>query len=135
MPVDERKLQIVRELERLAYVMDASIGIPGTRFRFGIDSLIGLVPGVGDFAGVGISLYILLRARQLGVPKRTLFKMLGNIAADGLLGTVPVAGDVFDAAFRANLRNVKLALESVPELRAALEAPDASDPPNTAVDG
>lgn len=120
MPDDERKYRIVREMERLSYIMDASIGIPGTKFRFGLDSLIGLVPAIGDFAGVGISVYILMRARELGLPKRTLLKMIGNIAADGLLGTVPVAGDLFDAAFRANQRNVKLVLEAVPELRAAL---------------
>ena len=121
---DERKREIVRELERLAYVMDASIGIPGTKFRFGIDALVGLIPGIGDVAGVGISLYILMRARQLGVPGATQIKMLGNIAADGLLGAIPVAGDVFDAAYRANLKNVKLALEAVPELREALPQPE-----------
>lgn len=119
------KRATARDLERLAYIMDASIGIPGTQFKFGLDSLVGLIPGIGDAAGVCISLYILLRARQLGVPGRTLVKMLGNIAADGLLGTVPVAGDIFDAAFRANQRNVKLALEAMPELQEALPDPDA----------
>lgn len=114
MDAAQRK-SIIRELERISTLMDASIGIPGTKFQFGADALIGLFPGGGDLVGVGVSLYIVARAAQLGVPKRVLARMLGNVAIDGVVGTVPVAGDVFDAVFKANKKNVALALESIQE--------------------
>jgi hypothetical protein len=101
----------IRELKRLSRIMDASIGIPGTKYQFGADALIGLIPGVGDFAGVIISLYIVARCTRLGLPKRLIARMIGNVILDGFVGTVPVAGDLFDVVFKANLRNVNAALE------------------------
>ena len=95
-------------LRWLARLMDAQFGLPGTRFRFGVDALIGLAPGVGD-AMIGLlSLYVVWEARKLGAPPPLLARMLGNVAIEVVGGAVPVLGDLFDAAFKANLRNVAL---------------------------
>jgi hypothetical protein len=103
-------------LNRLAWLLDSSIPVPGTRFTVGLDALIGLVPVVGDFAGVLLSGYILREAAALGVSRSILARMALNVAVEGLAGMIPVAGDLFDAAFKANQRNVRL-------LNAFLEQP------------
>ncbi len=96
------------KLQRLARLMDTAWRIPGTRIRFGADSLIGLVPGAGDVLGLGISAYALLLAHRLGAPKSLLLRMLANSAVDAGLGTVPALGDVFDLFFKSNTKNLKL---------------------------
>ncbi len=95
-------------LRRMARLMDAQFGIPGTRFRFGVDALIGLAPGVGDAVTGLLSLWVVWEARNLGAPPALLARMLGNVAIEVAGGAVPVLGDLFDAAFKANLRNVAL---------------------------
>src|SRR3712207_3093220 len=95
-------------LRRLAWLLDSSIPIPGTRFTFGLEALIGLFPVVGDVVGVLLSSYILREAAALGAPKSVLARMAFNVAVEGLAGMIPFAGDVFDAAFKANQRNVRL---------------------------
>ena len=95
-------------MRRLARLMDSQFGIPGTRFRFGIDALIGLAPGVGDAVTGLLSLYLVWEAHKLGAPPALLARMLGNVAIEVGGGAVPVLGDLFDAAFKANLRNVAL---------------------------
>ena len=95
-------------LRWLARLMDAQFGLPGTRFRFGVDALIGLAPGVGDALTGLLSLYVVWEARKLGAPPPLLARMLGNVAIEVVGGAVPVLGDLFDAAFKANLRNVAL---------------------------
>jgi hypothetical protein len=98
----------VERLRRLARWWDAALKIPGTPFAVGLDPLLGLVPGVGDALGAGVSLWIVLQAARLGASASTLLHMLANIAIDALIGAVPVAGDVFDFAWKANLKNVEL---------------------------
>lgn len=100
--------RLLAELSSYARVLDASIPIPGTRLRFGADAVLGLVPVLGDWAGVGLSSYVVLRAWRAGVRRSTLARMLVNLGIEGLVGSVPVAGDLFDVWFRANQRNVKL---------------------------
>ena len=95
-------------LSRLAWLLDSSIPIPGTSFTIGLDALIGLVPFVGDVAGVLLSSYIVKEAAALGASKSVLARMALNLAVDGLIGMIPFAGDLFDAAFKANQRNVRL---------------------------
>lgn len=97
---------ILRRLERLATFLDAAIVIPGTRFRFGADAILGLVPGGGDIVGASLSGYIIYAGWKLGLPASALARMAGNVAADTALGAIPVAGDLFDAYFKANLRNI-----------------------------
>jgi hypothetical protein len=97
-----------RKLERLAWLLDSSIPIPGTRFSIGLDALIGLVPFLGDLVGVLLSAYIVGEAARLGASRSVLARMVFNVAVEGLAGLVPLAGDVFDAAWKANQRNVRL---------------------------
>lgn len=98
----------VERLRRLAWLLDSSIPIPGTKLTVGLDALIGLVPGIGDLIGVALSSWILKEAHALGVSKAVLARMTLNVLIEGAVGAVPLAGDVFDAAFKANQRNVKL---------------------------
>jgi len=95
-------------LNRLAWLLDSSIPIPGTPFSVGVDALIGLFPFVGDLVGVLLSGYIVKEAAALGVSKSVLARMALNVAVEGLVGMIPLAGDLFDAAFKANQRNVRL---------------------------
>lgn len=103
----------VARLERLARVMDAAFAIPGTRIRLGADAALGLVPGVGDLVAKIAAAYILYEAHQLGVPKRKLVRMGGNVLVDLMFGSVPVAGDVFDVFWRANSRNLKIVRDHI----------------------
>jgi hypothetical protein len=106
---DTHDARATRErVRRLAWLLDSSIPIPGTGFSIGLDALIGLFPVVGDVAGVLLSSYILREAARLGVPKSTLVRMALNVGIEGALGTIPLAGDVFDAAWKANQRNARL---------------------------
>jgi hypothetical protein len=97
-----------RRLTYIAWLLDSSIPVPGTRFTIGLDALIGLFPFLGDLVGVVLSSYILSEASRLGAPKSVLMRMTFNIAIEGVVGIIPFAGDLFDAAFKANQRNVKL---------------------------
>ncbi|MFL6651117.1 MAG: DUF4112 domain-containing protein [Sulfurifustaceae bacterium] len=97
-----------RRLRHLAWLLDSSIPLPGTRFTIGVDALLGLFPVVGDLLGVLISSYIVKEAARLGAPRIVLARMAFNIAVEGVIGIVPFAGDVFDAAWKANQRNVRL---------------------------
>jgi Domain of unknown function (DUF4112) len=101
----------IARIDRLASLLDTRFVIPFTKFRFGADSLIGLAPGFGDAITTALSLYIVYEAHRLGAPKTVLARMLGNVAIDGVIGIVPVAGDVFDVLWRANRRNVRILRE------------------------
>jgi hypothetical protein len=103
----------------LAKVMDTAFVVPGTRFRFGLDALLGFIPVVGDAVGAVIGTYILYTAAKLGVPKVVLARMLMNIGTDAVVGAVPLAGDVLDAAWRANAKNAALLEQAMLEPRAA----------------
>jgi len=103
----------VRRMRFVARVLDDSVRIPGTSFRIGIDPLLGLLPVTGDLVSGALSLYVVLEAARLGVPYGTLVRMLANVAIDVAGGSVPVIGDLFDAAWKANTRNVGLALDGL----------------------
>ena len=92
----------------LARVLDSAIRIPGTGVTLGLDSLVGLVPGVGDLAGAAMSGYIVIAAARMGVPTAVVAKMVLNLGVDTLVGSVPLLGDLFDVGFRANMRNAAL---------------------------
>jgi hypothetical protein len=95
-------------LDLLATLFDTALVVPGTNIRFGVEALLRLVPGVGDAAASALSCYLLYEAYRLGVPKILFARMAANVALEGALGAVPVAGDAFDVFFRANRRNVAL---------------------------
>jgi len=88
--------------------MDAGIRVPGTNLRFGLDPLLGLIPGGGDAAGAVLAGWIVVEAIRLGASRATLLRIVGNVALDAAVGAVPVIGDIFDFAWKANLRNVAL---------------------------
>ncbi|HOX20054.1 MAG TPA: DUF4112 domain-containing protein [Gemmatimonadales bacterium] len=95
-------------LRRLTYWMDEGLRIPGTQRRIGLDPILGLVPGVGDAAGAVLAAAILVEAVRRDITRFALVRMAANVALDALLGAVPVLGDLFDAAWKANLRNLAL---------------------------
>lgn len=105
----------LRRLRGLGQLLDNSIPIPGTRRRFGLDAVIGLLPGVGDGIGAVLSSYIIVEAARYGLPRTTLLRMAANVGIEALVGVVPLLGDLFDAGWKANLRNLAL-LESHLEL-------------------
>jgi hypothetical protein len=102
------RAQKLAQLRSLARTMDSVFVIPGTNFRVGLDGLIGIIPGIGDFAGLVISCYFLLLAAQLQIPKVVLARMGVNIVIDTLVGAVPFFGDLFDFVWTANRKNMEL---------------------------
>jgi hypothetical protein len=102
-PVSPR-LQRIRSLSRL---LDQSIVLPGG-YRIGIDPIIGLIPGVGDFIGMSLSFYLVYEAARLGLPGAVLFRMSLNVLLETIIGEIPVLGDIFDAMWKANIRNADL---------------------------
>lgn len=101
-------IKTLNRLKLLARFMDNGWGIPFTKIRFGADSVIGLLPIGGDLITILPSIYILIKAHEMGAPNHVLVKMAGNIAIDAGLGSIPVLGDVFDLFFKSNLRNIDL---------------------------
>ena len=92
----------------LAHWLDAGIRIPGTNIRFGLDPILGLIPGAGDAAGAVLAGWILIEALRLGASRATVLRIAGNVALDAGLGAIPILGDIFDFAWKSNLRNVAL---------------------------
>ena len=95
-------------IERLERLLEGAVRIPGLSRRIGLDAIIGLVPGIGDAATAAMGLYVVWEARNLGLSRLTLLRMIGNVGVDAMIGSVPVAGDLFDFFFRSNSRNLKL---------------------------
>src|SRR5580692_3644235 len=95
-------------LDLLSTAFDTAFILPGTNVRFGVESLLRLVPGVGEALASALSCYLLYEARRLGVPRTLFARMVANVMLEGLVGIVPLAGDAFDVFFRANRRNVAL---------------------------
>jgi len=110
-------------LDALARVMDSLIALPGTRIRLGADAVIGLVPVAGDLLAGGISLYLIWEAKRLGASKLVLWRMVANTLLDTAIGAVPIAGDIFDVAFRANKKNVRLLQRHLQGRRRAPQTP------------
>lgn len=98
----------LRRLDRFAHLLDEAYRLPGTRWRFGLDGIVGLVPGIGDGLTLALALYPIVEAYRLGARKRVLLRMLANAGLDGAVGAVPVLGDLFDLRFKSNRRNVEL---------------------------
>jgi hypothetical protein len=100
--------QRLKRLEAAAKLLDVAFILPGTNIRYGIDGVIGLIPVIGDIIATGLSLWLVREARALGAPWHLTARMLGNVAFQGVVGTVPIAGDAIDVLFRANMRNARL---------------------------
>jgi hypothetical protein len=104
----ERSVKVDESLERLGWLMDDLIRIPGLGWRFGLDAIVGLIPGFGDTATSLVSFYILVSAVRYRVPKVTLLRMGLNLAIDYLVGSLPLVGDLFDAWWKSNQMNLEL---------------------------
>jgi hypothetical protein len=104
----DRDDDVRQRLQRFAWLLDNSVPLPGLDFRIGLDAVLGLIPGFGEAAGVLLSTYIVHHAWRLGVPRSVLVRMWLNIVIEGVVGAVPLLGDIFDAAWKANMRNVAL---------------------------
>jgi Domain of unknown function (DUF4112) len=117
--VQDRRTSRVQALRTLTKLLDSAFQVPGTRFRFGLDPIIGIIPGIGDAIGAVLSAVIVFQAARLGISRSTLLRMMGNVVLDTVIGEIPVLGDLFDAGWKANTRNLDL-------LEAHLDQPAAT---------
>ena len=107
--VNQQKLSAdLARIRQLAQLMDNQFRVPGTNIRFGLDSIIGLVPGIGDVVTSAVPLWIIYQAQQAGVSRWTLTRMISNVAVDTVVGLIPLVGDAFDIIWKANAKNLKL---------------------------
>ncbi len=102
------EVAVLAEFDHLSAWMDDRWRIPGTGIRFGLDAVVGLVPGVGDAVSMAMGLYLVSLGWRLGVRASTLARMLANVVMDAVVGVLPVVGDLADVAWRANRRNLAL---------------------------
>ena len=120
------RAETLARLDAIANLLDSAFVVPGTNIRFGLDGIIGLVPGIGDVVTTALSTYLIWEARRLGLPRWKIARMIGNVAFDGAIGIVPVIGDAFDVLFKANRRNMRIIREHLErEDRAAQGVIDA----------
>jgi hypothetical protein len=103
-----RQDQQLQQLRSMSYLLDSAIPIPGTHYRIGLDPLLGLFPAVGDYLGAILSGYIVVQAARMGVSRDILSRMVANIILEVFVGTIPLVGDLFDAGWKANLKNFEL---------------------------
>ena len=107
-PATTKQLSKFNRLRRISRLLDNAIPIPGTKFRLGLDPILGLLPGGGDTLSGGLSAYIVVEAARMGVSREMIGKMIGNILLDAFAGTIPVFGDLFDVGWKANIKNIEL---------------------------
>ena len=103
--------ETLARLDALSRLLDNAFVLPGTNIRFGLDGIIGLVPGIGDLVTTALSSYIIWEARRLGLPGWKIARMIGNVAFDAAIGIVPLLGDAADVLFKANRRNMRILRE------------------------
>lgn len=129
-----QRLATLNRIRKLSRLMDTAFRIPGTPFRFGIDPIMGLVPGLGDLVATAFSAYIIFLAARFSIPREDLFKMIYNISLEAVVGAVPLLGDIFDAFYKSNMRNLKILEKHLdvvdPELEEMASAPSQSSEPS-----
>jgi hypothetical protein len=108
LPLGSDPASVRQRIEALEKVLERSFTLPGTRQPIGLDAIVGLVPVAGDVVSAALGLYLVWEARNLGMSKFRLARMLANVGFDTAVGAIPVAGDVFDFVFRSNSRNLKM---------------------------
>jgi hypothetical protein len=118
------RLTTLNQIRKLSRLMDASIRIPGIGFRFGLDPIIGLIPGAGDLIATVISAYIILMAVRFRLPQNVISWMIFNVALEAVVGSVPLIGDLFDAFYKSNIRNLALLEKHLQEAESELSKVD-----------
>lgn len=103
-----RQEQHLKALRRISRLLDSAFVVPGTEYRIGLDPILGLLPGLGDLTSPLLAIAVLWQSRALGIPRLVQLRMIFNVAIDALVGMLPLAGDVFDFAWKANDRNIAL---------------------------
>ena len=112
-------MQRLEALRRISQLLDSAFELPGTTYRIGLDPIMGLVPVIGDLASPLFTIGVLWQARELGIPKIVQMRMIFNTAIDALIGVIPIAGDIFDFAWKSNLMNLALLERHAFEVRHA----------------
>lgn len=127
-----QQLNKLRRIRKIAKLLDTAIGIPGTKFRIGLDPILGLLPGGGDLIGAGISAYMIYLAASFGLERPKITKMVKNIALETIVGFIPIFGDLFDFYFKANIRNLDILEEHLASIddveKIKDDSPIAHDP-------
>ncbi|HEY9609536.1 DUF4112 domain-containing protein [Allocoleopsis sp.] len=120
------RLATLNRIRRLSRLMDTAIGIPGTKFRIGLDPIMGLIPGAGDLISTAFSAYIIYLATRFGLPKEDLGKMIFNIGLEAVVGAVPLIGDLFDAYYKSNIRNLAILEQHLQATQPEIEELDSA---------
>ncbi len=116
-----KSLETLNRIRKFSRLMDTAFGIPGTKFRIGLDPIIGLIPGLGDLISTVISGYIIYLAMRFNLPKDLLRKMIFNVGLESVVGTVPFIGDLFDAYYKSNIRNLEILEQHLNQVQPELE--------------
>ncbi|AFY56243.1 hypothetical protein Riv7116_3800 [Rivularia sp. PCC 7116] len=119
-----KKLATLKRIRKFSRLMDTAIGIPGTKFRIGLDPILGIIPGAGDVISTIVSGYIIYLATRVGVSNDNLKKMIFNVGLEFVVGTVPLLGDVFDAFYKSNIRNLAILEDHIVATEPELEKAD-----------
>lgn len=126
-----KRIATLNRIRKLSRLMDTSIGLPGTKFRIGLDPIIGLIPGAGDLISTTFSAYIIFLATRFRIPARDLGQMVFNVGLEAIVGTVPLVGDVFDAFYKSNIRNLEILEQHLSQFETEPENTN-SEPPKYA---
>lgn len=102
------RLATLNRIRKFTYLMDSAFRIPVIGFRFGLDPMIGLIPGAGDVVSTAFSAYLIYLAARFQLPPQIFRQMIFNVALEAAVGTVPLVGDIFDAFYKSNIRNLAL---------------------------
>ena len=108
LPTGSDPVSIRKRIEAMEHLLERSMVVPGTNYPIGLDTIIGLVPVIGDIVTAAMSAYIVWEARNLGLPRWKLWRMIGNVAIDSAVGAVPIVGDAFDVVYRSNTKNLRI---------------------------
>ncbi len=120
-----KKLSALKRIRKFSRLMDTAIGIPGTKFRIGLDPILGLIPGGGDIISTIVSGYIIYLATRVGISNDNLKEMIFNVGLETVVGTIPLFGDLFDAFYKSNIRNLAILEEHIMATEPELEKADA----------
>lgn len=124
LPTGNDPASVRRRVEAMERLLERSFTLPGTNYPIGLDSVVGLVPVVGDFVTAAMGAYIVWEARNLGMPRWKIWRMAGNLAFDTAIGAVPLVGDAFDVMFKSNTRNLRIIRRHLDKLHPAARTLD-----------